>query len=159
MCVAAQSIPLPTSRGRSAGDHRTGVHKRVGWVVVDRLCVHAAHDRDPIGYASGYLWENSADFLTTLTKPLEGVLGRKTLERLALQLRDLLSLGKALWHWLAIEFGQPGLVVKRVKVRHATGHIKPDHSLGFGGHMKGLDGARPDSWVQSCGRCFCRSGK
>ena len=125
----------------------------MGRVVIDCFGVHAAHDCNSIGNARGNLWKDFADILSALAHAIEGMLRCKTLERLPLQLCDLLTAGKAFRHRLAVQLGKLLLIIKRVQMGHAAGHVEPDHALGFRRHVIGLDDAGPDRWGGICCPC------
>ena len=141
--LAAKAVPQPASCRWTAGDHRTGVHEGVGRIVVDRLGVEALYDRDPVGDPGGDLREDRADLLAALPHLVKGMLRTEALERLTLELGDLLPLREALRHRLAIHGGKLRLVVERVEVGHAAGHVEPDHPLRFRRHMVGPNHPRP----------------
>ena len=64
------------------------------------------------------------------------MLRSKAVQFRTLQLRNLLPLGHRFRHWLTIEIDQFGLVVKRVQVTHAAGHVQPYHAFGLGGKVQ-----------------------
>ena len=43
-----QTIEQPGTHGRAGGDHRTGVHKGVGWVVIDGIRMERPDNTDVI---------------------------------------------------------------------------------------------------------------
>ena len=141
--VAAEAVPQPAPRRRPPRHHGAGVHEGVGGIVVDRLGVEALHNRDPVGDPRGDLREDLADLLPALSHLVEGMLGSEALQRLPLELGDLLPLGEALRHRLAIHGGELRLVVEGVEVGHASGHVEPDHPLRPRRHMVGPDHPRP----------------
>ena len=141
--LAAKAVPQPASCRWTAGDHRTGVHEGVGRIVVDRLGVEALYDRDPVGDPGGDLREDRADLLAALPHLVKGMLRTEALERLPLELGDLLPLREALRHRLAIHGGELRLVVEGVEVGHTAGHVEPDHPLRPRRHMVRPDHPRP----------------
>ena len=58
------------------------------------------------------------------------MLGPETVQLLALQLGDRLALGEGLRHRLAVHLAELRLVIKRLEVRRASGHIEMNHPLG-----------------------------
>ena len=141
--VAAEAVPQPAPRRRPPRHHGAGVHEGVGGIVVDRLGVEALHNRDPVGDPRRDLRKDRADLLAAVSRALERVLGSEALQRLPLELGDLLPLGEALRHRLAIHGGELRLVVEGVEVGHTAGHVEPDHPLRPRRHMVRPDHPRP----------------
>ena len=83
------------------------------------------------------------------------MLGAKTLELLALELGDLLALGKRFRHGLTMEFGERWLVVEGFEVGHTAGHVQPDDPFGLGFEMQGIDCALPIHFL-GAGNIFCK---
>ena len=86
------------------------------------------------GKSSQISWPDLPNFL-------KAVLRAEADQRLALQLRDLLSLGEGFRHGLAVHFGELGFVVEGFQVRRAAGLVEEDDALGLGGVMQRVDHA------------------
>src|SRR6185369_515440 len=99
-------------------------------VVVDLLGPHGADDAEVIGNAADAR-EELAHLLAGFAVGLELVLRAKADQRLALQLRDLLSLGHRRGHRLAVHRGELGFVVEGLEVGRSAGLIEEDYALGF----------------------------
>jgi hypothetical protein len=70
------------------------------------------------------------------------MLRRKTIQFLTLQLRNLLTLGNRFGHRLTMHLCQLGLMVKRLQMRHPSGHVQPDNPLGPRRMMQRLEDTR-----------------
>jgi hypothetical protein len=112
------------------------------WIVVDRIGVKRSNHAQIVGALRGQLRPNLRDHLTALTPWLERMLRRKTIQLLSLQLRNLLTLGDRFGHRLTMHLGQLGLVVKRLQMRHPTGHVQPYNPLGPRRMMQRLEDTR-----------------
>ena len=66
----------------------------------------------------------------------------RTSEAASSQLRNLLTLGDRFGHRLTMHLGQLGLVVKRLQMRHPTGHVQPYNPLGPRRMMQRLEDTR-----------------
>ena len=74
--------------------------------------------------------EERRDLLARLARSAgTGAAGRSSLQLLALELRDRLALGERLRHRLAVHLGELRLVVERLQVRRAAGHVEVDDAL------------------------------
>ena len=80
--------------------------------MVDLLGYHGSDDGDFIGDRADF-GQNGGDMLARFTEMFEFMLRPKDFQvvPLPLKLCNGLSLGKGLWHWLAVHFCQFGLVV------------------------------------------------
>src|SRR6516165_8315552 len=79
--------------------------------------------------------KDGAEFLTRLAVLLKLMLWTEAIELCPLKLCDGLPLGKRLRHRLAVHLGQFRLVIKRLEMRHAAGHVQPDDATYFGRYL------------------------
>ena len=138
---AAQAVHDPGAHRGPPGDLRTGVDEHVRRIVIDGFRGHGPHEADFVGGRADLL-EQFAD-LRPGVELLELQLRAVADEFGALQLRQLLALGHALRHRLAVHLGQHGLVVEGLQVGRSAGHRQPDHAFGFGGEVRRLQHAAP----------------
>ncbi len=96
--------------------------------MIDGIRCHGSNETDVVHNRTN-LREQFADLGAATTKTLELRLRTEALQWLTLQLCNLLPLGHAFRHQLAIALGQFRLVVKRFQVRWSTGHRQPDHAF------------------------------
>ena len=82
-----------------------------------------------------------AQHLSGLAEALEFVRGPEANQLLALELRDLLALGKRFRHRLAVHFGELGLVVECFEMRRTAGLVEKNDALGLGWEIQRIDDA------------------
>ena len=142
VALAAQAVGEPRAHRRPAGDGRAGVHEGVRRVVVDRLGHHRADDADVVG-DRGQVREDRADLLAAGPQRWNGCWGAKQTSFWPWSWAIGMPLGERLGHRLAVHLGQVGLVVERLQVRRAAGHVQVDDPLGLGGEVERMDRAGP----------------
>ena len=74
---------------------------------------------------------------------LKRVLGSEADQLLPLELGDRHAAGERLGHRLAVHLGQGRLVVERLQVRRAAGHVQVDDPLDLGGEVQRVDRPGP----------------
>ena len=91
-------------------------------VVIERMMQMSSATEPMCGNSS----QISAPHLPNFLKL---ALRAEAVQLLPLELRDLLALGDALRHRLAVHLGELRLVVERLQVRRPAGHRQPDDAL------------------------------
>ena len=92
---------------------------------------------------------NSQIFCASRAHLLELRLWPEADQLLALELRQLLALGHAFWHGLAVHLGQLGFPVERFQVRGPAGHRQPDDAFRLGRMIERVDDSPPLSLAGS----------
>jgi hypothetical protein len=111
-------------------------------VVVDGLAGHRADEADLVRDVRDPR-KQLADLDAERAHLLELRLRPEAEQFLALELRQLLALGHALRHGLAVHLGQLGFPVERFQVRGPAGHRQPDHALRLGRMVQRVDDSFP----------------
>ena len=137
--LATQTVQQPTPHRRPSRDHVARVHESMGRVVIDGLGEHRSHHAHLVGTMGRQLGPDGAQTLPRLAPFFEGVLGRETIQFLALELGNLLSRRHRLGHRLPVHLLKLGFMVKGVEVTHSPRHIQPDHTLRLGREMRRRD--------------------
>ncbi len=108
--------------------------------MVDLLGPHGADDAGLIDDAA-HARKQVAQHLAGLAEALEFVRRAEADQLLALELSDLLALGKGIRHGLAIHFGEFRLVVEGFEMRWPAGLVEKDDALGLGREIERIDDA------------------
>ena len=137
----AESIGDPGAHARPPRDLRAGVHEHVRGVVVDGIRRHRADDADVVGHGTD-VRQKFGELGAVLAVPGELELRSLADEFLALELGELLAVGEALRHALAVHLGESGLMVEELELRGASGHGQPDDALGLLGQGEFREHAR-----------------
>ena len=128
--LAAEAVGDPGPHARPASNLAASVHEHVGGVMVDGVSGHRPDQADVAEHRAD-LGKQAADFGAVRPHLFKGVLRGEADQWPALQLRQLLALGQALRHRLAVELGQLRLGVEGFQLGRPTGHRHPDHPLGL----------------------------
>src|SRR5207249_9326107 len=136
--LRAKSVQHPRSHARAARDDRAAVHEGMRRIMIDLFGPHRPHDASLVDDAAD-VGEELAHRLARLAESLEAVRRPEAGELLALQLRDLLSLGQRLRHRLAVHLGELWLVVEGLEVRRPAGLIQEDHAPALRFDFEGVD--------------------
>ena len=91
-------------------------------VCIERMMQMSSAIEPMCGKISQISWPDLPNFLNWMLRPEAVELG-------ALKLGDRLALGERLGHRLAVHLGQLGLVVERLQVRRAAGHVEIDDAF------------------------------
>ncbi len=126
--LAAEAVVDPRTHRRSAGNRAARIEQRVRRIMVDLVRLHRSDDADVVGDRT-QMRKARADLLATLPEARKRELRRQAGELLPLQLRDRLAIRKGGGHWLSMQVGQLRLVIERLQMRRAAGHVEMDHAL------------------------------
>ena len=123
--LVAQAVSHPSTHARTPGDLRAGVHEHVRRIVVDGFGGHRTDDAEIVHHRTD-VFEQLTNLRAGFSKLPELQLRAVAEQLLALQLSELLSLGHAFGHRLAMHLRQLGFGVERFEMRRSPRHREPD---------------------------------